>query len=125
MKQSDLARSVGLDGSTISRYESPELIPSLADAQAVLRAIGTEEARAYADYLGQQWRWLPRPAHEHPERAVLWSVERALQRLAELRESVANEGARVQADLFESALRREAAYLLIGSLRPAPGKASN
>jgi hypothetical protein len=34
-----------------------------------------------------------------------------VQRLAELRESVANEGARVQADLFESALRREAAYL--------------
>ncbi len=111
MKQGELAKAVGLDGSTISRYENGELIPSLIDAQGVLGAIGTEEANEYADYLGQQWRWLPRPAYDHPERAALWSAERALQRIAEVRESVGNEGARAQADLFESALKREAAYL--------------
>src|SRR5947209_2580844 len=92
MKQSELAQTVGVDGSTISRYENAELIPSLADAQALLRAIGTEEATAYADYLGQQWQWLPRPAYDHPERAALWSAERALQRVAEIREAVSNEG---------------------------------
>ena len=36
MKQSELARAVGLDGSTISRYESGELVPAVADAQALL-----------------------------------------------------------------------------------------
>lgn len=111
MKQGELAKAVSLDGSTISRYENGELIPSLIDAQGVLKAIGTDEANDYAEYLGQPWRWLARPAYDHPERAALWSAERALQRVAEVRGSDGNEGARAQADLFESALKREAAYL--------------
>src|ERR1022692_4570492 len=68
MKQGELAKAVGLDGSTISRYESGELVPAVADAQALLNAIGTGQAAEYSEYVGQMWRWLPRPTYDHPQR---------------------------------------------------------
>jgi transcriptional regulator with XRE-family HTH domain len=110
-KQAELAKMVGVDGSTISRYESGDLVPSLTDAQAVLKAIGTQPANDYSDYLSQQWRWLPRPSYNHPDRSSLWEAERALQRIAEIRESVENEGTHAQAEIYEAALKREAAYV--------------
>jgi transcriptional regulator with XRE-family HTH domain len=111
MKQGELAKAVGLDGSTISRYESGELVPAVADAQALLNAIGTGPAAEYSEYVGQMWRWLPRPTFDHPQRTALWMAEQALQRLATIRESVGTDSAGAQADLLESALRREAVYL--------------
>src|SRR2546429_4375026 len=75
MKQSELARIVNLDASTISRYEGGESTPSLEDAQVLLNAIGSNDADAYATYLGQQWRCLPRPAFDHPQRSALWNAE--------------------------------------------------
>jgi transcriptional regulator with XRE-family HTH domain len=111
MKQGELAKSVGVDGSTISRYETGELIPSVADAQAVLKAIGTPEANDYGDYLGQRWTRLPRPPYSHPQRSILWAAEQALDRLADLRESNGSDPVLAQADLFESALKREATYI--------------
>src|SRR5258708_34578962 len=85
LKQAELAKAVAVDASTISRYETGELSPSLADAQALLKAIGTSEAEDYAQYLGQQWRWLPRPSYEHPDRRSLWESEKTLDRLEGLR----------------------------------------
>ena len=111
MKQAELARAVGVDGSTISRYETGELVPSVPDAQALLRAIGTAESKDYAEFIGQSWRWLPRPPYGHPQYSSLRSAEQTLQRLAALREAVGTDAARAQADLLESALKREAAYL--------------
>jgi hypothetical protein len=87
------------------------MVPSLVDAQAVLKAISTGEASDYSDYLGQQWKWLPRPPYAHPDRSSLWTAERGLQRIAEIRESVDNEGTRAQAEMFEAAIKREAAYV--------------
>ena len=111
MTQGELANSLGVDGSTVSRYERGELTPSLADAQALLRSIGTAEAIDYAEYLGQQWRFLPRPAYAHPNRASLWTAEESLVRLADVRRSVDSESLSARADLLESALKREADYL--------------
>ena len=111
MKQAELARAVEVDGSTISRYETGELTPSVSDAQTVLNAIRTAQARDYANFLGQQWRRLVKPPYGHPQYSSLWTAEQALERLAGLRETVSTDAALAQADLLESALRREVAYL--------------
>ena len=111
MKQTDLAKAVGVDASTISRYENGDLIPSLSDAHAVLKAIGTAEASDYADYLGQHWLRLPRPPYGHPQRCVLWTAEQALQQLSELRDGGGSDATRAQADLLGAALKREVAYI--------------
>jgi transcriptional regulator with XRE-family HTH domain len=111
MKQAELARAVGVDGSTISRYESGDLVPSASDARALLKAIGTVESKKYADFIGQPWLHLPRPPYGHPQYASLRAAEQTLQRLTALRGAVGTDAARAQADLLEAALKREAAYL--------------
>lgn len=111
MTQGELANVLAVDGSTVSRYERGELIPSLADAQTLLSSIGTAEALDYAEYLGQQWRLLPRPAYDHPDRPSLWSAESTLRRIAEVRQSKNTESLTGRADLLEAALKREADYL--------------
>lgn len=111
MTQGELASAQGVDGSTISRYERGELIPSLADAQKLLGAIGTPEALDYAEYLGRQWHFLPRPAYRHPDRLSLWSCESTLHALDQVRRSADSESVRARVDLLETALRREADYL--------------
>lgn len=115
VRQSELARIVNVDGSTISRYESGDLVPSLVDAQALLKAIGTDDANDYSDYLSQYWRQLPRPHYNHPDRSSLWTAECALRRIAEIRDSVKNEGTLAQAEIFEAAVKREAAYVQLTS----------
>jgi len=111
MRQAELARAVGVDGSTISRYETGELVPSVSDAQALLLAIGTAESKDYADFIGQSWRSLPRPPYGHPQYSSLRTAEQTLQSLAAVRETVGTDSARAQADLLESAMKREAIYL--------------
>lgn len=70
--------------SRISRLESGDLRLTPEEAQNFARAIGTDEANEYADYLGQQWSVLERPGFEHANRRSLWQAERALQRLKAL-----------------------------------------
>jgi transcriptional regulator with XRE-family HTH domain len=111
MTQGELAKAQGVDGSTISRYERGELIPSLADAQKLLSSIGAAEAHDYAEYLGQHWRFLPRPAYRHPDRLILWSCESTLRALDQVRRSTHSESVRARADLLETGLKREADYL--------------
>lgn len=109
--QGELAASLGVDGSTVSRYERGELVPSLEDAQVLLRSVGTAEAADYAEYLGQQWRFLLRPAYHHPDRASLWLAEGILRRLNETREAIDTESVRARAGLLEVTLKREVEYL--------------
>lgn len=115
MTQGELAGALTVDGSTISRYEHGELVPSLVDAQQLLTSIGTAEALDYAEYLGQQWRFLPRPAYRHPDRASLWSCELTLRALDHVRRSADNESLCARADLLEAGLKREADYLQLVS----------
>ncbi len=70
--------------SRISRLESGELRLSLDEAKNLAKAIGTEDANEYAEYLGQQWCLLERPGFEHVNRRSLWQAEQALQRLKAL-----------------------------------------
>src|SRR5262245_57722065 len=78
MTQAELSTVLGVDSSTISRYERGDLVPSLEDAQKLLSFVGTVEASDYAEYIGQHWRFLPRPSYDHPDRSTLWLAERAL-----------------------------------------------
>ena len=109
--QAELAGLLGIDGSTVSRYERGDLTPSVADAQKLLKAVGTVESLDYATYIGQQWTFLPRPAYGHPDRSSLWSAEATLRRLADVRQTMGTESVDARAELLESALKREADYL--------------
>lgn len=70
--------------SRVSRLESGDLRLTTDEAQNLARAIGTDDANEYADYLGQHWSFLERPGFEHVNRRSLWQAEQALQRLKAL-----------------------------------------
>lgn len=78
--------SANTSASRISRLESGDLRLTIEEAQNLARAIGTDEAIEYADYLGQEWHFLERPGFEHADRRSLWQAEQALQRLKALEE---------------------------------------
>ncbi len=46
-RQAELAQAVGVDPSTISRYEGGDLTPGLVEAQRILATVGTCEATGY------------------------------------------------------------------------------
>ena len=112
MTQAQLAQSVALSSATVSRIESGDKPPTTNEVDALLKAIGTEAAAQFAEFLHQEWDQLPQPAFDHPNRAALWEANVALGRLADLRadETLTAVFLR-QVDLYESELRRLAAFL--------------
>src|SRR2546425_7431707 len=81
--QSDVAPKVRVDQSRISRIESGDVVPSGTEVRSFLKALDTEEARAYLRYLEREWKFIRRPAQDHPQLDSLWSAEQQLRRLAE------------------------------------------
>lgn len=84
VSQSELAKSLEFTASRLSRLLSGEISISPEDAKDISRALGTERATSYAEYLDWEWQQLPQPSFEHPNLADLWEAERALQELHDL-----------------------------------------
>ncbi len=57
---------------------------SVDEAQQIASQIPIDEAKAYADYLGQKWVLSERPSFKHVDREHLRKAEDGLQRLVEL-----------------------------------------
>ena len=81
ISQAELAKRLPFTASRVSRLESGEIGLTEEDAQQVAKAIGTPKAKAFAEYLRQDWRILERPGFNHISREALWEAERALQHL--------------------------------------------
>lgn len=84
LSQDELAQRLSFTASRISRLESGDTELSKEDAEQIANQIGTDEAKAFTEYLSRTWRVLDRPTFKHPNREHLWKAEAALQRLQEL-----------------------------------------
>ena len=84
LSQTQLAKQLPFTASRISRIETGELGLNAEEAQQLAIAIGTEPAKAFAEYIGWQWRILEAPGFGHVSREILWKAEQAMQRLTKL-----------------------------------------
>ena len=86
-KQNELAGKVTWSPAVLSRVESGERALSPDELDAILDAIGTEEALGFKKTAERVWRHLPRSPLGHPDEAILWKAEQALGMVKELAES--------------------------------------
>ena len=85
---------------------------SKEEAREIAAKIPSEEARNYADYLGQDWSVTPKPSFRHVSLPVLWRAEQALQRVLALENDPDLRNAFVrQIRSCREALERAAGYL--------------
>jgi transcriptional regulator with XRE-family HTH domain len=82
LKQSEVAQKLTVDASRISRIESGEVSLNSSEAEALLKAIGTQNAEDLQEFLNQGWEVLERPYFHHPERDALYDAELTLQKLS-------------------------------------------
>ena len=71
----------------LSRVESGERPLSAEERDSILDAIGTEEALDFKETAERVWEHLPRPSLGHPDEAILWEAEQALEKVTELAEN--------------------------------------
>ncbi len=114
LSQAEVAKQLPFTAtaSRLSRVESGDLDLSDEEAQQLARAIGSESAEAFAEYLGWEWKVLPAPGFDHASREALWEAEQALQRLTELKDDPELKNAFVkQVESCRLALERSAKFL--------------
>jgi len=93
--------------------ESGEIALTGEDAHQLALALGTPEAAAFASYLDQTWKVLPKPGFRHRDLESLWAAERAMQRLDELRQDPQLKNAFLQqVSSYRGLLERCSQYLL-------------
>ena len=83
LKQNELANRVTWSPAVLSRVESGDRALSLEERDSILDAIGTEEARSFKESFERPWQHLPRPPFGHPDEAILWEAEQALEKVIE------------------------------------------
>lgn len=79
LKQNELASKVTWSPAVLSRVESGERALSPEERDSILEAIGTEEALQFRDTADRVWRHLPKPPLGHPDEAILWKAEQAVE----------------------------------------------
>jgi transcriptional regulator with XRE-family HTH domain len=78
-KQNELARRSEWSPAVLSRIESGERAASAEEIDSLLSAIGTSEARAFAERLSRQWKIIPEPAFDEADDGLIWEAEQAAQ----------------------------------------------
>ena len=68
----------------LSRVESGERSVTPDELDSILAAIGTEAATAFRETVRKNWKHITRPQFGHPNEALLWDTEVALQAIEEL-----------------------------------------
>ena len=112
LKQSDVAKKMGVDTSRVSRIETGEITPTESEVLGYCNAVGTSESNNYLNFLEQDWEILRRPLYNHPDRDSLYLAEQSLQLLNMFRED--DEHPQVllnEATMHEAAILQAAEYL--------------
>jgi hypothetical protein len=78
--QTVLAAELGVNASVVSRLEASEQADGKM-AERYLVALKSDFANEIVVFYSDRWRHIERPDFLHPDRAVLWNAERALQTL--------------------------------------------
>ena len=87
LKQNELASKVTWSPAVLSRVESGERPLSPEERDAILEAIGTEEALSFKETAKNVWEHLPRPPLGHPDEQILWEAHDAIRQVKELADS--------------------------------------
>ncbi|AFZ18625.1 helix-turn-helix domain-containing protein [Allocoleopsis franciscana] len=109
-KQADIAESLNVAQSHVSRIEKGKLIPTNEEIEGYLSAIDTDEARDYLAFL-KPWEILKRPSFRNPQRDELWKAETSLRELNQLISNDAPDLLKAQAQMYDKRVREEAEYL--------------
>jgi len=114
LTQTDIARSLKVDQSRVSRIEKGDVIPSDSEIEEYLSAIGPPDALAYSLFLKQQWQILERPSNwRHPELDALYKAETYLQKIENfISQPDVSSFLMREADTYRQGLLREAEYLI-------------
>lgn len=86
LSQAELAKKLPFTASRVSRLESGELSLDAKDAVQIAEAIGSEEAKDFAQFVQQDWTILEPVAFHHISRRTLWEAECAVKRLRALKD---------------------------------------
>jgi transcriptional regulator with XRE-family HTH domain len=112
LSQAQLAKQLPFTGSRISRIEAGELGLSEEEARDLALAIGSEQSKAFAEYLGRKWKLIASPGFDHVSREPLWKAEEALQKLDQLKDDPDLRNAFVkQVESCRQAIERCARFL--------------
>jgi transcriptional regulator with XRE-family HTH domain len=112
LKQSDVAKKMGIDTSRVSRIETGEITPTDSEVISYCNAVGTSEANNYLSFLRQDWGILRRPLYNHPERDSLYLADQSLQLLNLFREDDDHPQVLLsEAAMHEAAIRQAVEYL--------------
>ncbi|MEH2149103.1 helix-turn-helix domain-containing protein [Nostoc sp.] len=109
-KQADIAQSLNVAQSHISRIEKGKVTPTGQELKEYVKAIGTEEAQYYLKFL-KPWEILKRPSFRNPQRDELWKAETSLKELQKLISEDAPDFLIRQAEMYDKRVREEAEYL--------------
>jgi transcriptional regulator with XRE-family HTH domain len=104
-------QGLNVDQTRVSRIEKGLVTPTEGEIEGYLSTIGTEDAKAYSEFLKQRWEILERPSFRHPQRDVLCKAEAALQWVKDFNSQPAPDFLKIQAQQFENRLMSEGKYL--------------
>jgi transcriptional regulator with XRE-family HTH domain len=84
--QTSLATELGVNASVVSRLEASEQADGKM-AERYLGALKSDLANEIIAFFSDRWRHIERPDFLHPDRAIMWDAERALQTLESFEKS--------------------------------------
>ena len=84
LKQKDVAQRVTWNPAILSRVEAGNRDVTPNELDAILQAIGTEQALNFQQVARRVWNLLPRPSLGHPEESLLWETEQILHVIEEV-----------------------------------------
>lgn len=87
LSQTSLAVELGVNASVVSRLEASDQADAKM-AERYLGALKSNLANEIIAFFSDRWRHIERPDFLHPDRAVMWDAERALQTLETFEKSL-------------------------------------
>jgi transcriptional regulator with XRE-family HTH domain len=112
MKQADVAETMKVDTSRVSRIETGEILPDEDEIKKYAKAVGTPEAKEFAEFTDETWACVEKPWFWHPARREITHAEKLLKRLsAFLAGPEVSSVGKAQAEMHRESILRAVTYL--------------
>jgi transcriptional regulator with XRE-family HTH domain len=112
IKQADVADAMKVDTSRVSRIETGEMIADEDEVKKYAKAVGTPEAKEFAEFFAETWKCIEKPWFWHPARREITQAEKHLKRLdVFLAGPEVSSVAKAQAEMHKESILRAVAYL--------------
>ncbi|MFB2839178.1 helix-turn-helix domain-containing protein, partial [Floridanema evergladense] len=104
-------QGLNVDQTRVSRIEKGLVTPTESEIEGYLSTIGTDDAKAYREFLKQPWKILERPSFRHPQRDLLCKAEAALQWVKDFKSQPVRNSQKIRAQRYVNRLVSEGKYL--------------